>query len=129
MAMEVVKQPFAEYQNYFMEEDPRKYFVSSSFMQECVFYARIAQKYRPFEFENQYEEEVYQKSLKKLIRFSEVDNLVSKLHDFTWNFVTMYEDIQRNITNNNFLSRKTEVTDVHPSIMSGDAGGHQRVGE
>lgn len=50
--------------------------------------------------------------MKKLTRFSEVDELVSRLHDFTWNLKTLYEDTQRNITNNNFLSRKVEVNDV-----------------
>jgi hypothetical protein len=29
MAMEVIKEPFEEYRNYFVEEDPRKYFVRS----------------------------------------------------------------------------------------------------
>jgi len=63
-------------------------------------------------FENEYEQELYNASVKKLLRFREVDLLVSHLHDFTWNFKTLYEDTQRNIANNNILSRKEEVNDV-----------------
>jgi hypothetical protein len=77
-----------------------------------VFYSRLAKKYTPFTFANEYERELYEKSVKKLVRFREVDDLVKSLHDFTWNIKTIYEDTQRNITNNNLLSRKTEVTDV-----------------
>lgn len=88
-----------------------------------MFYSRLAKKYTPFTFANEYERELYEKSVKKLVRFREVDDLVKSLHDFTWNIKTIYEDTQRNITNNNLLSRKTEVTDVLtilPQIMEQD---------
>lgn len=66
-------------------------------------------------FDNQYEKEVYDKSHKKLMRFQEVNKLVAGISDFTWNLKCLYLDLQRNVTNNNFVSRKMDFSDVAAS--------------
>lgn len=80
--------------------------------QECKFYSYIASKWAVNQFDNEYERELYNKSLKKMIRFKEVNKMVIGLESFTWNLKTLYLDLQRNITNNNFTSRKMEVNQV-----------------